>query len=172
MGQTALGGTQMGPNAQLLTPEQQNYLSQALGNAAPQAGNAYSQFLQPQGMEDYQSLFEQSYIKPAQQALQRNIIPTIQQSFVDENAGSSTALNRALAEAATDVTTNLGQQFGNFYQNQQNLQQQGSLGALGQLGGLAGQRAFEPTTITQQGWLGPVLNALATVLGSSIPKFG
>lgn len=160
MGQTLLGGTQMGPNAQLLTEQQRNFLSQALGNSAPQAGEAFSQFLQPQNMGDYQELFEQSYVKPAQQQLQRSIIPTIQQSFVDANAGSSSALNQALTEAATDVTTNLGSQFGNFFQQQQ----QNQLGALGQLGNLAGWKTFEPTTETSQGALGPLLDTLVKAL--------
>lgn len=161
MGQTALGGTQLGQSADLLAPEQRQFLSGILGNAAPQAGEAYSQFLQPQSMGDYQSLFEQAYVTPAQQQLQRKIIPTIQQSFVDLNAGSSSALNQALAEAATDVTTNLGSQFGQFFQQQQ----QQKLGALGQLGGLAGMRTFEPTTQQTQGWLGPALEAALRVAG-------
>lgn len=159
MGQTALGGTQLGENANLLTPEQQNFLSQSLSGQG-QAGGAYSQFLKPQNMGDYQQLFEQSYIKPAQQTLERNIIPSIQQSFVDQDAGSSSALNQALAQAATDVTTGLGSQFGQFFQGQQANQ----LSALGQLGGLAGTRSFEPTTVKTEGWLGPVLETLTKVL--------
>lgn len=164
MGKTALGGTQLGPSADLLAPEQRQFLSGILGNAAPQAGEAYSQFLQPQSMGDYQSLFEQSYINPAMQAFNRQVLPSIQQQFVDANAGSSSALNQALAEAATDVTTNLGSQFGQFFQNQQ----QNRLGALGQLGGLTGQRTFEPTTETTQGWLGPLLGALGGVAGGAL----
>lgn len=156
-----MGGTQLGQSADLLAPEQRQFLSGVLGNAAPQAGEAYSQFLQPQGMEDYQSLFEQSYINPAMQAFNRQVLPSIQQQFVDAGAGSSSALNQALAEAATDVTTNLGSQFGNFFQQQQ----QNKLGALGQLGGLSGQKTLEPTTEEIQGWLGPVLDAVIKAAG-------
>jgi len=119
-------------------------------------------------MEDYQQLFQQSYIDPAMQALNKQILPGIQQQFVNANAGSSSALNQALAEAATDVTTNLGSLFGNFYGQQQQLQQQGQLGALGQLGGLAGQRTFEPVISQQQGILGPILQALAGVYGGGL----
>jgi len=161
MGQTALGGTQLGPSADLLAPEQRQFLSGILGNAAPQAGDAYSQFLQPQSMGDYQELFQQSYVNPALQALNRQILPSIQQQFVDANAGSSSALNQALAEAATDVTTNLGSQFGQFFQQQQ----QNKLGALGQLGGLGTARTFEPTTQQTQGWLGPALEAALGLAG-------
>lgn len=161
MGQTALGGTQLGPSADLLAPEQRQFLSGILGNAAPQAGEAYSQFLQPQSMGDYQELFQQSYVNPALQALNRQILPSIQQQFVDANAGSSSALNQALAEAATDVTTNLGSQFGRFFQQQQ----QNKLAALGQLGGLGTARTFEPTTQQTQGWLGPALEAALGLAG-------
>lgn len=136
------------------------FLSQVLGNAAPQAGDAYSKFLQPQSMEDTQALFDQSYVKPAMQQFQQKVIPGIQQSFVDANAGSSSALNQALAQGATDLTTNLGSQFGQFFQNQQ----QNQLGALGQLGGLAGQKTFEPTTENTQGWLGPALEVAIKIL--------
>lgn len=132
------------------------------------AGQAYSQLLQPKSMEDYQQLFQQSFVDPAMQQFERKVIPSVQQSFVDANAGSSSALNQALAEAATDVTTNLGGQFGNFYTQQQQLQQQGQLGALGQLGGLAGQRTFEPVVSQQQGILGPILQALASVYGGGL----
>lgn len=156
MGQTLLGGTQMGPNIELLSPEQRNFLSGILGNIAPQAAEQYSQMLQPKAPGDYQELFQQTYVEPAQRALERQIIPSIQQSFVDVGAGSSSALNQALAEAATDVTSRLGTQMGQFMQGQQQLQ----LGALGQLGGLAGQRTFQPTMVQQPGALGPLLDAI------------
>lgn len=161
MGKTAMGGTQLGQSADLLAPQQRDFLSGVLGNAAPQAGESYRQFLQPQGVGDYQELFEKSYVNPAMQTFNRQVLPSIQQQFVDAGAGSSSALNQALAEAATDVTTNLGSQFGNFFQQQQ----QNKLGALGQLGGLAGQKTLEPTTEEIQGWLGPVLDAVIKAAG-------
>lgn len=168
MGKTLLGGTQREADIDLLTPQQRSYLSGALGTAAPQAGEAYSNLLAPKGMEDYQDLFQQSYIAPALQALNKQILPQIQQQFVGANAGSSSALNQALAEAATDVTTNLGGQFGQFYGQQQQLQQQGQLGALGQLGSLAGQRTFEPVISQTQGALGPLLQAIASIYGGGL----
>lgn len=135
-----------------------------LGNAYPQAGESYRQFLQPQSVGDYQELFEQAYVNPAQRQLERKIIPTIQQSFVDQNAGSSSALNQALAEAASDVTTNLGSQFGNFFQQQQ----QNKLGALGQLGGLSGQKTLEPIVSQQQGILPALLQGLGALGGGAL----
>lgn len=115
-------------------------------------------------MEDYQKLFEQSYINPAVTALQRNIIPEIQQSFVNADAGSSSALNQALAQAATDAATQLGSQFGNFFQNQQ----QNKLSALGQLGSLSGQRTFEPLLNQQQGLLPATLGAVGNIYAGKV----
>jgi len=134
-----------------------DFLSGVLGNAFPQAGQAYSQFLGPQGAQDLSALFQQTAIDPALQALQQQIIPGIQQQFANVDAGSSSALNQALAEAAKDVTTQLGGKFGDFFQKQQANQ----IGALGQLGGLAGTRTFEPTTVTKQGWLPGALEGIS-----------
>ena len=86
-----------------------------------------SQFLQPKGYEDYKSMFEEQYVKPAQQSFERFTVPSLQQRFVDADAGSSSALNQALAQSATDLSTNLGTQFGQFMQGQQQKQ----LGAMG-----------------------------------------
>jgi hypothetical protein len=112
-------------------------------------------------LEDYQKLFQQQAIDPALAALQKQIIPGIQQQFVDANAGSSSALNQALSEAASDVTTNLGSQFMNFFQQQQ----QNKLGALGQLGGIFGQRTFDPIYSQREGISGPLIGAGGDILG-------
>lgn len=135
-----------------------------MGQTAPQAGEAYNQFLSPSSLGDYQDLFQQAYINPAVTALQRNIIPEIQQSFVNADAGSSSALNQALSQAATDVATNLGGQFGNFFQQQQ----ANKLGALGQLGGLSGQRTFEPMIEQTQGILAPIVSALGSIYAGGL----
>lgn len=123
------------------------------------ASGAYSDFLQPYNQENFQDLFQKSFIDPSLQALQRQIIPGLKESFLglDESGGSS--LNRALAQSASDVSTGLGQQYMNFY----NQQQGNKLGALGQLGGMAGQRTFEPHIEQIQGILGPIIAALGQV---------
>ena len=88
-------------------------------------------------------------------------MPSIQQRFVDANAGSSSALNQALAQSAQDLGTSLGSQYMNFYnQNQAN-----QLAALSGLGGLAGQRTFQPVISQQQGILGSLLGGLGALGG-------
>jgi len=154
MGKTMLGGSQRMKDMSLLTPQQSGFLSSALGPEQQQlAGGAYSDLLQPYNPQGFGDLFQKSFIDPSLEALERQIIPGIKESFAD-SAGSS-ALNRALAQSATDVSTGLGQQYMNFY----NQQQANKLNALSGLGGLAGQRTFEPHISQQQGILGNILSA-------------
>ena len=70
---------------------------------------------------------------------------------------SSSALNQALSQSATDLSSALGSQL----MNQYNLGQNRQMGALQGLGGLAGQRTFEPMISRQQGILPMLLNLLA-----------
>lgn len=124
-----------------------------MGQNAPLAGQAYSQFLQPQSQEDLQGAFQTGVVDPLMQTYQQQILPSIQQRFVDANAGSSSALNQALGQSAQDLTTALGSQFLPFMQGQQ----QNTLSALGQLGGLGTQQTFQPLIEQQQGLLNPLL---------------
>ena len=137
MGQTMLGSQ---GQTSLLTPEQQQFFSSVLGGTGTQAGQAYSQFLQPQSQEDLQSAFQKGVVDPQMQIYQQQTLPALQQRFVDVGAGSSSAMNQALAQSSQDLQTSLGAQYLPFMQGQQ--QQQ--LSALGQLGGLAGGRTFAP----------------------------
>lgn len=152
-----MGGSENLGNVNLLTPEQSNYLSSSL---SPN-GN-YSEFLQPYDPQNFQDLFQKSFVEPAQQHLQRDIIPALKEGFLGLDESGSGALNRALAQSATDVSTGLGQQYMNFY----NQQQANKLGALGQLGGMAGQHTFMPHINQIQGLLPGILNALAGLGGS------
>lgn len=123
------------------------------------ASGAYSDLLQPYNQQGFGDLFQKSFIDPAQQALQRQIIPGIKEQFLGVDESGSGSLNRALAQSASDVSTGLGQQYMNFY----NQQQANKLGALGQLGGLSGQRTFEPQIEQTQGILGPLIAALGQI---------
>ena len=117
--------------------------------------------MQPADIAGQQNLFEQSYIKPAQQALERSILPSIQQRFVDIGAGRSSALNQALSQAATDVSTQLGSQFGGYQQQQQ----QALLQALGLLSGQGLQQTQQPVVSQSQGLFGPLLGGVGSFLG-------
>lgn len=158
MGKTFTGGSKI-KNIDLLTPEQQQFLGSILNQAGPQAIGAYQQFLQPYSPEQYDEIFQKSVIDPTMLAYNQQVIPGIQQRFVDANAGSSSALNQALAQSAADLGTMLGGQYMDFYKQQQ----ANTLSALGGLGGLAGQQTFQPVMSQKQGILGPLIGAGGTI---------
>lgn len=124
-----------------------------------QAGQAYSQFLQPPGSEQYEDVFNKSVMDPTMKQFNEQVLPSIQQRFVDSNAGSSSALNQALARSAEGLGSGLGQEYGRFFQNQQDNQ----FKALSGLGGLATQQQFQPMVGQSQGLLGSLLSAMGQV---------
>lgn len=164
MGKTFMGGATHEKNIDLLTPEQKKFLSGILGPAAGQASQAYSQFLQPYNPEQFQDFYQKSFIDPAQQVLERQLIPQIKENFLGLDESGSSALNRALAQSATDLSTSLGQGIlGQYNQYQAN-----RLSALSGLGGLAGAQTFQPLISQQQGILGPLIGAGATLGGAAL----
>ena len=105
--------------------------------------------------------YKKSFIEPAQQSLQRDIIPTIKENFLGLDESGSSSLNRALSQSATDLSSLLGQgMLGQYNQMGTN-----RLSALSGLGGLAGQQTFSPMISNQQGILGGLLGAGGRVLG-------
>jgi len=145
----------------MLTPQQQQLFSSTLEQLGPGFASSFGSFLQPRGEEDYQETFSKTFEQPALQTFQQKIAPAIQQRFTDVNAGSSSALNQALAQSASDLSTSIGSQFGQFMQGQQG-QQLNALGAFLPL--LTGQ-TFSPMMQQQRGILGPLLQA-AGMFGS------
>lgn len=164
MGNVLSGSTKVKQNVDLLTPEQRSLFSSILGAQGGAANQALGQFLQPKGFEDYKQLFEEQYVQPAQQAFQRSVAPAIQQRFVDLDAGASSALNQALAQSASDISTGLGSQFGGFLQGQQ----QNQLQALAQVLQLLQNQNQTPLIQQQQGLAGPLLQAGGSVLGGAL----
>ena len=164
MGKTLTGGQTRLEDINLLTPQQQQFLGSVLGGPeiGQQAGAAYQQMLQPYDPGQYQDVFQRSIVDPAMQQYQQRVLPAIQQRFVDANAGSSSALNQALAQSATDLTTGFGQQYGDFFKQQQARQQ----AALGGLGGLATQQTFAPQIEQTQGILGPLIGSAGQAAGA------
>ena len=118
--------------------------------------------MQPYDPEQFQDLFQKSFIDPATQALQRQIIPAIKENFLGLDESGSGSLNRALSQSATDLSTALGSQYMNFY-NQNNANQ---LSALGQLGNLGSQKTFEPLIQQTSPLLPMLIQALAEGAGA------
>lgn len=156
MGRTFLGSpARQTGTAQLTTPAQQQYLQSILGPASQLGPEAYGNLLQ--GADE--NVFQQSVVDPALQAFQQQILPQIYQSYGEAGADSSSALNQALAAAAQNLGTQIGQQRLPFLEQQQRSQ----LGALGQLGQLGTAGTLGP--IVQ----GPQSGILQELLKAGVP---
>jgi len=119
---------------------------------------------QPMDMNQFNQMFQKSFVDPAQQTMQRQVIPGIKEQFMGMDESGSSALNQALSQSATDLSTSLGGQ----YMNQWNQQQGQQLQALGLTGQMAGQRTFDPMIQQTQGILGPLIGMLGQLGGAGI----
>lgn len=119
-----------------MTPEQKQFLNSLITGIGPQAMQAYPGLLQGYSEDLYQT----GVVDPAMRQYEQQILPSIQQRFVDANAGSSSALNQALTQSAGDLSNILAGQKINL---QQSMSQQ-QLGALGQILSLLNTRQFDP----------------------------
>jgi len=143
----------------MLTPEQQALFSSFLTGLGPDAMATFGNLLQPMGQEQMDEVFQKAYVDPAMQTFEQQMIPAIQQRFTDSNAGSSSALNQALAQSAGDLSTALGSQYGQFFQNQQQQQLQ----AINQFLPLLTGQTFSPLIQQQSGILGPLIGAAGQI---------
>ena len=159
MGKTLMGGAKHTGNVSLLTKEQKAGLSQLLGAGLGPGADALTSVLQGLDPEVMEDIFQTRYVDPAMKVFEQQLVPGLQQQFLDVGAGSSSALNQALAQGATDLSTMLGSQYGQFVQGQQ----QNALGGLGLLSGLLQPGTFQPMIQQQQGLLGPLIQGGATI---------
>lgn len=162
MGRTLMGGTKRKEDIQMLTPQMQEMLSSTLSQAGPAYQQSLQQFLQPLSPEFSEQVFQKSFVDPAKQLFANQLQPQIMQQFGDANAMSSSALNQALAQAASDLSTSMGSQYGQFLQNQQTQQLQG----LNLFQPLMTKETFTPFLEQKEGILGPLIGA-AGALGAA-----
>lgn len=155
-------------NVNLLTPEQSSFLSSILSHSQGLANGAYNHLLQPYSPEAFNTFYHQSFIKPSQDFLQRQIIPQIKENFLGLDESASGALNRALAQSAADVSTQLGQGMLNQY----NIQSQNQLGALSSLNALMGRNSLLPIVHSRPSLLSTVLGSLGGPLGGLLSLLG
>jgi hypothetical protein len=171
MGKSFSGSTVHEKNISMLTPEQQTLLKSITSGLGPQYQEMFSQFLTPKTQEESFAEFEKMYGEPAKQAFSQYITPAITQQYGDVNAASSSALNQALAKSASDLSTSIGSQYGQYQQNEN----QQMLSALGILGPQLFQQSFSPLINKKEGWgggamqmTGDLMKALAMFAASSI----
>jgi len=142
VGATMLGGVSHDGNVDLLNPQQQQYLSGAMQGTDP---------------KQFEDMFQKSFVDPAQQNLQRQIIPGIKEQFMGQDESGSSALNQALSQSATDLTSSLGSQ----YMNQYNMAQGRGMQA-------AGTQQYSPMIHEQQGILGDIIKMIGSLGGAGI----
>lgn len=122
---------------------------------------AYKNLLQPYS----EDLFQKSVVEPSMKQYENQVLPTIQQRFGDANAGSSSALNQALSQSATDLQSALAGQRLNLQQNSS----QNNLNVLAQLLQAAGTRQFDPIVQgPKQGLLPDIIKGGSTIAAAGI----
>lgn len=91
-------------------------------NSFNQSRDTISDLLQPFDPASTTNFFEKSVRDPALRIFEQDIIPQIQESFAGMNAGQSSGLNRALARAGGNLTSDLSSQLNQllFSTEQQN----------------------------------------------------
>ena len=173
MGDTFLGSDarQVG-QANLLNPQQSNFLGSTLTQTQPQANNALMQLLQGTDQTQLMDFYQKGLVAPTMQTYQEQVLPAIQERFIDANAGSSSALNQALAKSATDLSTGLSGQLSGLLLQGQQQNSSNQLGALSQILNLLGQRSFEPIVQGPQGGLLKDLVGMSGNVGSAFLRGG
>ena len=169
MGKTMLGSSKHEKDINMLTKDQSRFLSSVLSpGTASKAKRNYQQFLESgidYGIEDMLAAdpeaFKKGVVDPMMQQYNQQVLPATQQRFVDANAGSSSALNQALASGANDLTVQMGQMYLPFLQNKEEMradlykqQNANRLTALSGLNSLAGQQTFTPLISKREGIAG------------------
>lgn len=165
MGDTMMGSAKHTGNVPLVPQESSDFLQQLLVGMGPQAQETLMGFLQGADPSQMQDQFQQMFVDPAMLTYEQQVLPAIQQRFVDAGAGSSSALNQALGQSAADLSTMLGSQMGQFAQGQQ----QNALQALGLGTQAAGQRTFDPIIQQKQGLAGPLIGAGGSMAAAALP---
>ncbi len=115
--------------------------------------------MQGSSPEEMEKTFQKSYVDPAMRTLEQQTIPGVQQRFTEANAGSSSALNQALAQSAADVSTSLGSQYGQFVQGQQGL----TMDAIKAFLPMLTQQTQQPVISQKQGLAGPGIGAAGMI---------
>jgi len=157
-----LGGTNS-ELLNLLSPEQQQFLSKLLGSQTQNANNAFGNFFQQYSPSQYNDFYNESFVQPAQKVLAEQIIPQLKEAL-GQDQSSSGALNRALTQASSGVATGLGQNMLNQY----NQSQTNRLGALNTFSGIGTARTQEPIVHQKSGILPAILSAVGQMY-SPIP---
>jgi len=119
-----------------------------------QGSQALSSMLAPFDPTATQDYWKQAFVNPAMQNYQQTILPGIAEKYAGQNATSSGAFNRALAESGTNLSTGLNAQLANLlYQGRESQlgRQQTGINQAAQYAGLPAQLAGGISDLASQG---------------------
>lgn len=95
-------------------------IQQLLGGQGAPGVDALTQLLQPFSPTGTQEAWRTSVVNPAVDVWQDQILPTIHEKYIAQNAGSSGAMNRAITGSGEDLASSLAAQLGQMtYQAEQ-----------------------------------------------------
>lgn len=176
-----------------LTPEQQNILSgltssfnpqqlqQLLGGIGgfditqqqpfQQGQNALSNLLQNFNPAQAQSFYQQQVADPARQQFSETVAPDLQERFIAGGASRSSSAQRQLAQAATNLESDLARGQGAYLNQAEQMQRQNQLAALSQALGYAGA-PLNSMIAQENALLNPAQMALGTRAFENVYKPG
>lgn len=151
---TLTGGVQHKGNVSLQTRQQREYLKRELQNMGGISNKTLRSFLKEPNMmdllennmlgrymnpaeqtyrdlarpQDTQAAFQKSIVDPLMQQYTQRVLPSIYNQLGDLNASASSSINQQLGQSARDLTTQMGQMYMPFLQNQQQQQLQAAHG--------------------------------------------
>lgn len=162
-----MGSTKFTGKAPTGTKQQRQSLEQMLEGLGPDVNQFLQQIMGGSSPEQMEEMFQKTIVDPTMLGYEQQTVPGIQQRFVDADAGSSSALNQALASSASDLSTKLGAQRGQFYQNQVGNQ----TNIMQMINQLLGMKQFDPIVTQSQGFL-PAMGQAAQQAGTSAASMG
>lgn len=197
---TLFGGSSHEKNIKLQTKQQESAFKDILKRLdAKDFAKAYETMLKlpkddikafSQGIESFikpsekqmMKTFDAGVVKPTLNLFNKQVVPGIQERFIGNNLGYSSAMNQALANAAADVSTQIGAQLPGFMQQQQANKLQAlnmipgarsnfyspMMNALSGYGGLLSEQTFQPVISQQSGLAGPLIGAGGALGAASI----
>jgi len=127
-----------------LTNQQSNFLNSTLSQTQQPVNQALMQLLGGNSNEQLMDFYQKGVVDPSLQTYSQQILPAIQERFLDANAGSSSALNQALAKSATDLSAGLSGRLSELVLQGQQDNSRNQMGGLSLILQLLGQRTFDP----------------------------
>ncbi|MFA5382051.1 MAG: hypothetical protein WC356_02715 [Candidatus Micrarchaeia archaeon] len=150
--------------ANIFSKALQGYDANAGQNYLNQANPALNSMLADYNPASDKEYWQSAFVNPAMQNYQRNIMPQLLEKYAGQGAGSSGAMNRAIANSGVDLSTNMNAQLANLMYQGRNAQlgrQQTGINQAMNMAQMPGQLAQQAGQIGAMGMdtMGQAMNA-------------